>query len=210
MLNEVGHLMRRLLVGQKLQREVALAEVRSEKAAVPMREACLKYIAQTVEIERVGGLENLRNECWRGPRCLPVTRPHACRCRPVCCSWASAAAARAWRPRSSPAPGGCRWCCGSKMENSFGYSELRGGGNNPNIFSSFLTWMQGKPPGVFVVPTANRIEKLPVEVIRKRRCDRLFFPDLPRPMPSASAFWTSICGRTTPIRQPSTLLRCRP
>jgi SpoVK/Ycf46/Vps4 family AAA+-type ATPase len=105
---------------------------------------------------------------------------------------------------------GCGKSMAAKMENSFGYSELRGGGNNPNIFSSFLTWMQGKPPGVFVVPTANRIEKLPVEVIRKRRCDRLFFPDLPRPMPSASAFWTSICGRTTPIRQPSTLLRCRP
>jgi SpoVK/Ycf46/Vps4 family AAA+-type ATPase len=66
-----------------------------------------------------------------------------------------------------------------EMENSFGYdSDLRSG-NNPNIFSSFLTWMQEKPAGVFVVATANRIEKLPAEVIRKGRFDQLFFLDLP-------------------------------
>jgi len=67
-----------------------------------------------------------------------------------------------------------------EMENSFGYDvDTRGGGNNPNIFSSFLTWMQEKPAGVFVVATANRIEKLPAEVIRKGRFDQLFFLDLP-------------------------------
>jgi len=65
-----------------------------------------------------------------------------------------------------------------EMENSFGYDES-GSGNNPNIFSSFLTWMQEKPSAVFVVATANRIEKLPAEVIRKGRFDQLFFLDLP-------------------------------
>jgi SpoVK/Ycf46/Vps4 family AAA+-type ATPase len=65
-----------------------------------------------------------------------------------------------------------------EMENSFGYDE-GGSGNNPNIFSSFLTWMQEKPGAVFVVATANRIEKLPAEVIRKGRFDQLFFLDLP-------------------------------
>jgi len=65
-----------------------------------------------------------------------------------------------------------------EMENSFGYDE-GGSGNNPNIFSSFLTWMQEKPSAVFVVATANRIEKLPAEVIRKGRFDQLFFLDLP-------------------------------
>ena len=65
-----------------------------------------------------------------------------------------------------------------EMENSFGYDE-GGTGNNPNIFSSFLTWMQEKPGPVFVVATANRIEKLPAEVIRKGRFDQLFFLDLP-------------------------------
>jgi SpoVK/Ycf46/Vps4 family AAA+-type ATPase len=52
-------------------------------------------------------------------------------------------------------------------------------GGSSSIFSSFLTWMQEKPPQVFVVATANRIEKLPAEVIRKGRFDQLFFLDLP-------------------------------
>jgi hypothetical protein len=65
-----------------------------------------------------------------------------------------------------------------EMENSFGY-DVGATGGNTNIFSSFLTWMQEKPDAVFVVATANRIEKLPAEVIRKGRFDQLFFLDLP-------------------------------
>jgi SpoVK/Ycf46/Vps4 family AAA+-type ATPase len=65
-----------------------------------------------------------------------------------------------------------------EMENSFGYDE-GGSGTNANIFSSFLTWMQEKPGPVFVVATANRIQRLPAEVIRKGRFDQLFFLDLP-------------------------------
>lgn len=65
-----------------------------------------------------------------------------------------------------------------EMENSFGYDE-QGRGNNQNIFSAFLTWMQEKPPTVFVAATANRIEKLPAEVMRKGRFDQMFFLDLP-------------------------------
>jgi ATP-dependent 26S proteasome regulatory subunit len=47
------------------------------------------------------------------------------------------------------------------------------------IFASFLTWMQEKPPLVFVAATANRIEALPAELIRKGRFDQVFFCDLP-------------------------------
>jgi SpoVK/Ycf46/Vps4 family AAA+-type ATPase len=39
--------------------------------------------------------------------------------------------------------------------------------------------MQEKPGPVFVVATANRIQRLPAEVIRKGRFDQLFFLDLP-------------------------------
>jgi SpoVK/Ycf46/Vps4 family AAA+-type ATPase len=46
-------------------------------------------------------------------------------------------------------------------------------------FSSFLTWMQERPPLVFVAATANRIERLPAEIIRKGRFDEVFFCDLP-------------------------------
>jgi hypothetical protein len=47
------------------------------------------------------------------------------------------------------------------------------------VFSEFLTWMQEKPPLVFVAATANRIEMLPAEIIRKGRFDQVFFCDLP-------------------------------
>ncbi len=46
-------------------------------------------------------------------------------------------------------------------------------------FAAFLTWMQEKPPLVFVAATANRIEMLPAEIIRKGRFDQVFFCDLP-------------------------------
>lgn len=67
-----------------------------------------------------------------------------------------------------------------EMENSFGYdSEGGGAGGNVNVFSSFLTWMQEKSEGVFVAATANRINKLPAEMIRRGRFDQVFFIDLP-------------------------------
>jgi hypothetical protein len=67
-----------------------------------------------------------------------------------------------------------------EIENSFGYDDqARGSGGNVNIFSSFLTWLQEKSPKVFVAATANRIQQLPAELMRKGRFDQLFFLDLP-------------------------------
>ena len=56
------------------------------------------------------------------------------------------------------------------------------GNSNPNlgrIFAFFLTWMQEKARGLFVAATANRIDLLPAEMIRKGRFDEVFFVDLP-------------------------------
>ncbi len=56
------------------------------------------------------------------------------------------------------------------------------GGGDPalgRIFSTFLTWMQEKEALVFVAATANRIQLLPAEFIRKGRFDQVFFVDLP-------------------------------
>jgi SpoVK/Ycf46/Vps4 family AAA+-type ATPase len=39
--------------------------------------------------------------------------------------------------------------------------------------------MQERPPLVFVAATANKIESLPAEVLRKGRFDEVFFCDLP-------------------------------
>jgi SpoVK/Ycf46/Vps4 family AAA+-type ATPase len=47
------------------------------------------------------------------------------------------------------------------------------------IFGFFLTWMQEKARGLFVAATANRIDLLPAEMIRKGRFDEVFFIDLP-------------------------------
>jgi SpoVK/Ycf46/Vps4 family AAA+-type ATPase len=51
--------------------------------------------------------------------------------------------------------------------------------NLGRLFAFFLTWMQEKTRGLFVAATANRIDLLPAEMIRKGRFDEVFFIDLP-------------------------------
>jgi len=53
------------------------------------------------------------------------------------------------------------------------------GGTNSRVFSTILTWMQEKTKPVFVVATANNIQSLPPELLRKGRFDEIFFVDLP-------------------------------
>jgi AAA+ superfamily predicted ATPase len=53
------------------------------------------------------------------------------------------------------------------------------GGVTARIFSSFLTWMQEKKSLVFIAATANQIDQLPPELLRKGRFDEIFFTDLP-------------------------------
>ena len=65
-----------------------------------------------------------------------------------------------------------------EIENSLALDGQDAQGS-PRLFSRFLTWMQEKPPLIFVAATANRIQALPAEVIRKGRFDQVFFVDLP-------------------------------
>jgi AAA+ superfamily predicted ATPase len=53
-------------------------------------------------------------------------------------------------------------------------------GEQGRIFAFFLTWMQEKTRGLFIAATANRIDLLPAEMIRKGRFDEVFFVDLPQ------------------------------
>ena len=53
------------------------------------------------------------------------------------------------------------------------------GGVSSRILGSFLTWMQEKRTPVFVAATANAIEMLPAEVLRKGRFDEIFYVGLP-------------------------------
>lgn len=60
-----------------------------------------------------------------------------------------------------------------------GSSDHTDGGTAARVVGTMLTWMQEKREPVFVVATANRIEALPPELLRKGRFDELFFVDLP-------------------------------
>ncbi|HEY6873704.1 MAG TPA: AAA family ATPase [Geobacteraceae bacterium] len=53
------------------------------------------------------------------------------------------------------------------------------GGAASRVLGSFLTWMQEKRAPVFVAATANAIEMLPAEVLRKGRFDEIFYVGLP-------------------------------
>ena len=53
------------------------------------------------------------------------------------------------------------------------------GGLSQRMFGTFLTWMQEHTAPVFVAATANNIEAMPPELLRKGRFDEVFFVDLP-------------------------------
>ncbi len=60
-----------------------------------------------------------------------------------------------------------------------GTSSYNDSGVSSRIFATFLTWMQEKTAPVFVIATANNINRLPPELLRKGRFDEIFFVDLP-------------------------------
>lgn len=71
-----------------------------------------------------------------------------------------------------------------EIEKAFAGSKVgvdQDGGVSQRILATFLTWMQEKRGGVFVVATANDIMALPPELLRKGRFDEIFFVDLPEP-----------------------------
>lgn len=52
-------------------------------------------------------------------------------------------------------------------------------GTSKRVLGTLLTWMAEKKAPVFIVATANDIEALPPELVRKGRFDEIFFVDLP-------------------------------
>ena len=58
-------------------------------------------------------------------------------------------------------------------------TQKAGMGSASRVFASFLNWMQEKRHFVFVAATANVIELLPPEMLRKGRFDEIFFVGLP-------------------------------
>ncbi len=64
-------------------------------------------------------------------------------------------------------------------EIEMGITSQETAGEQGRMFAFFLTWMQEKARGLFVAATANRIDLLPAEMIRKGRFDEVFFIDIP-------------------------------
>ena len=225
-LDEVSHVMHRLLATGRLTRDGMLAEVGAAKKAAVSGAAFLDYVPNLVDPGRIGGLTILKD--WISRRAplfnqrtvdagLPVPKGLLLMGISGCGkSLCAKLIAHAWRvplfrldmnliyadlygnPQAtfhkalrtieSVAPA-VLWI--DEIENGLGGSQRGGEGHADaasHILSAFLTWMQEKPPLVFVAATANRIEALPAEMIRKGRFDEVFFFDLPNDEERAEIF----------------------
>lgn len=68
-----------------------------------------------------------------------------------------------------------------EIDKAFSNVESKGdSGTSNRVLATFISWLSEKTKPVFVVATANNIELLPLEIIRKGRFDEIFFLDLPQ------------------------------
>ncbi|MGA7615803.1 MAG: AAA family ATPase [Thermoanaerobaculia bacterium] len=70
-----------------------------------------------------------------------------------------------------------------EIEKAFamGGSAEADGGLSRRVLGTFLSWLQERRSGVFVVGAANDLSIVPPELLRKGRFDEIFFVDLPEP-----------------------------
>jgi len=66
-----------------------------------------------------------------------------------------------------------------EIDKGFGGDSRSDGGTSQRVLASVLTWMAEKQSPVFVVATANGVDRLPPELLRKGRFDEIFLLDLP-------------------------------
>jgi hypothetical protein len=69
------------------------------------------------------------------------------------------------------------------------------GGVSQRVLGTLLTWMAERKAPVFMVATANAIDRLPPELVRKGRFDELFFVDLPAAVVRAEIFRIHLARR---------------
>ncbi len=70
------------------------------------------------------------------------------------------------------------------------------GGVSRRVLGFLLTWMAERRSRVFLVATANQIDDLPAELLRKGRFDEIFFVDLPDAETRAELFRLHLAKRT--------------
>lgn len=67
-----------------------------------------------------------------------------------------------------------------EIDKAFAGFDGRGdSGTTSRVFGTFITWLAEKTSPVFVVATANNIQALPPEMLRRGRFDEIFFVGLP-------------------------------
>ena len=67
-----------------------------------------------------------------------------------------------------------------EIDKAFAGAQSSGdSGTTSRVLATFITWLAEKTSPVFVIATANNIDWIPPEVIRKGRFDEVFFLALP-------------------------------
>jgi len=73
------------------------------------------------------------------------------------------------------------------------------GGVSRRVLGYLLTWMAERTSRVFLVATANQVDQLPPELLRKGRFDEIFFVDLPDAATRAEVFSLHLVKRKVDI-----------
>ncbi len=207
--------LRRVLVGKESMDEGTIDALLEEKAQLVRKTGTLDFVRSRVDIDDVGGLENLKEWLYTRrmafskeaqeygldtPKGLLLMGISGCGkslcAKAIATAWSlpllrldlnqvyseafgspEEAFRRAIKTVEATAP--CvLWI--DEMEAGITRSgEKSGDSPTSRIFGYFLTWMQEKKYPVFITATANQIDLLPPEVLRKGRFDEIFFVTLP-------------------------------
>lgn len=213
-LDEAQQALNKILFGRKIIDSSFLPLLYEEKRLLTRKEGLLEFVPQSVSLEDVGGLDNLKEWLLKRqkafsddakkfgispPRGLLMMGISGCgkslSVKAISALWdlplfrldmnavfsraigsPEEAFSRALKTVESVAPA-ILWI--DEIEMGVAGYTTGSGSETSRIFASFLTWMQEKEALVFVAATANRIDLLPAEVLRKGRFDQIFFLDLP-------------------------------
>ena len=89
-----------------------------------------------------------------------------------------------------------------EIDKGFGGDARSDGGTSQRVLATVLTWMAEKRSAVFVVATANAVDRLPAELLRKGRFDEIFLLDLPAPAERESILSLHVARRRPGLSLP--------
>jgi len=82
-----------------------------------------------------------------------------------------------------------------------GISDKQSDSASSRILGYFLTWMQEHESEIFITATANRIDLLPAELMRRGRFDQIFFVDLPTRVEREEIFSIHLVRNNNDVKQ---------